>query len=75
MAEPLVIAFATDTTHAQGAMATLASQIGGNMATICDAMAGGAAKSNTFGASLQGLATNAQRQPSARTFARRSTRA
>ncbi len=65
MAEPLVISFAADTSRAQGAMATLASQIVGNMATIGVAMSGGAANSNTFGASLQGLANNAQRAAAA----------
>lgn len=65
MAEPLVISFAADTSRAQGAMATLAAQIVGNMATIGVAMSGGAANSNTFGASLQGLASNAQRAAAA----------
>ncbi|MFC6741166.1 hypothetical protein [Methylobacterium tardum] len=65
MAEPLVIAFAADTSRAQSAMATLASQIVGNMTSIGVAMSGGAANSNTFGASLQGLATNAQRAAAA----------
>jgi len=65
MAEPLVISFAADTSRAQGAMATLAAQIVGNMATIGVAMSGGAANSNSFGASLQGLASNAQRAAAA----------
>ncbi|MCJ2065278.1 hypothetical protein MKK63_21550, partial [Methylobacterium sp. J-088] len=65
MAEPLVISFAADTSRAQGAMATLAAQIVGNMTSIGVAMSGGAANSNGFDASLQGLATNAQRAAAA----------
>jgi len=65
MAEPLIISFAADTSRAQSAMATLASQIVGNMTSIGVAMSGGAANSNGFGASLQGLMNNAQRAAAA----------
>lgn len=65
MSQPLIISFAADTSRAQSAMATLASQIVGNMTSIGVAMSGGAANSNGFGASLQGLMTNAQRAAAA----------
>ncbi|AYO83656.1 hypothetical protein [Methylobacterium brachiatum] len=65
MAEPLVISFAADTSRAQSAMASLASQIVGNMTSIGVAMSGGAANANTFSGSLSGLASNIQRAASA----------
>ncbi|MGU3418532.1 hypothetical protein [Methylobacterium sp. D54C] len=46
-------------------MATLASQIVGNMASIGVAMSGGAANSNAFGGALGGLAQNAGRAAAA----------
>ncbi|MGU3661115.1 hypothetical protein [Methylobacterium fujisawaense] len=46
-------------------MATLASQIVGNMTSIGVAMSGGASNSNGFGTALQGLANNAQRAAAA----------
>ena len=65
MAEPLVISFAADTSRAQNAMASLTSQLVGNMTSIAVAMQGGAANSNGFGAALQGLASNAARAAAA----------
>jgi hypothetical protein len=65
LADPLVISFAADTSRAQSAMATLASQIVGNMTSIGVAMSGGAANANTFSGSLSGLANNVQRAASA----------
>ena len=59
MAEPLVISFAADTSRAQSAMATLTSQLIGNMTQVGVAMAGGAANANGFGGAIGMLATNA----------------
>ncbi|MCJ2078811.1 hypothetical protein MKK68_24760 [Methylobacterium sp. E-016] len=59
MAEPLVIQFAADTSRAQSAMNTLASQLVGNMTQIGVAMSGGAANTNGFGGAIGTLATNA----------------
>ncbi len=65
MAEPLVISFAADTSRAQSAMATLASQIVGNMTSIGVAMSGGAANSNGFGDAIGRLQQNVLRAASA----------
>lgn len=65
MAEPLVISFAADTSRAQSAMATLAAQIVGNMASIGTAMAGGAANANGFGGALGNLTANLSRAATA----------
>ncbi|MCJ2039297.1 hypothetical protein MKK55_10150 [Methylobacterium sp. J-059] len=59
MAEPLVISFAADTSRAQSAMATLTSQLIGNMTQVGVAMSGGAANANGFGGAIGTLATNA----------------
>ncbi|KQP34305.1 hypothetical protein ASF27_01720 [Methylobacterium sp. Leaf102] len=61
MAEPLTLSFQADTSRAQGAMASLAASVIGNMTSIGVAMSGGAANTNSFGATLQGLANNAGR--------------
>ncbi|ACL56995.1 hypothetical protein [Methylobacterium nodulans] len=61
MAEPLVIQFAADTSRAQSAMASLASSIAGNMASVAVSMSGAAANSNSLGRTLDAVQRNAQR--------------
>lgn len=61
MSEPLVISFAADTSRAQGAMASLAASIAGNMASAGVAMSGLVANSNSTGGALGALQQNAQR--------------
>lgn len=61
MAEPLTLSFQADTSRATSAMSSLAASVVGNMTSIGVAMMGGAANTNSFGSTLQGLSNNAAR--------------